>query len=125
MSFTSALLLAHSQELHNLAGNWEVHSGDFAGSGQAQVLLYDPGTGDAHFLVFSRDLSLAAQKSYAGWGKNLVLYPGHFVSPAPGIMLYDPSAPQRTFLAFAARLHITLHSAVPRCHQHSQILACA
>src|SRR5712692_282385 len=122
MSFTSALLLAHSQELHNLAGNWEVHSGDFAGSGQAQVLLYDPGTGDAHFLVFARDLSLAAQKSYAGWGKNLVLYPGHFGSPAPGIMLYDPAAQQSTFLAFDARLQITLHYAVPSWDQHWQIL---
>jgi hypothetical protein len=122
MSFTSALLLAHSQELHTLAGNWEVHSGDFAGSGQAQVLLYDPGTGDAHFLVFARDLSLAAQKRYAGWGKNLVLYPGHFGSPAPGIMLYDPAAQQSTFLAFDARLQITLHSAVPSWDQHWQLL---
>lgn len=122
MSFTSALLLAHSQELHTLAGNWEVHSGDFAGSGQAQVLLYDPGTGDAQFLVFSRDLSLEAQKRYAGWGKNLVLYPGHFGSPAPGIMLYDHTAQQSTFLAFDARLQITLHSAVPSWDQHWQIL---
>jgi len=122
LSFTSALLLAHSQEIHNLAGNWEVHSGDFAGFGQAQVLLYDPGTGDAQFLVFARDLSLAAQKRYAGWGKNLVLYPGHFGSPAPGIMLYDPAAQQSTFLAFDARLQITLHSAVPSWDQHWQIL---
>ena len=122
MSFTSALLLAHSQELHTLAGNWEVHSGDFAGSGQAQVLLYDPGTGDAQFLVFSRDLSLAAQKMYAEWGKNLVLYPGHFGSPAPGIMLYDPAAQQSTFLAFDARLQITLHYTVPSWDQHWQIL---
>jgi len=122
MSFTSALLLAHYEELHHLAGNWEVQSGDFAGSGQAQVLLYDPGTGDAQFLVFSRDLSLAAQKRYAGWGKNLVLYPGHFGSPAPGIMLYDPAAQQSTFLAFDARLQITLHYAIPSWDQHWQIL---
>lgn len=122
LSFTSALLLAHSQEIHDLTGNWEVHSADFAGSGQAQVLLYDPGTGDAHFLVFARDLSLAAQKRYAGWGKHLVLYPGHFGSLAPLIMLYDPAAHQSTFLAFDARLQLTLHETVPGWDQHWQIL---
>ena len=122
MSFTTALQLSHYQEIHNLLGNWEVYSGDFMGSGRAQVLLYDPGSGDGQFLVFSRDLALSAQKSYSGWGKNRVLYTGHFDLPALSIMLYDAGAHQSTFLAFDAALQLTRHYTVQSWDQHWQIL---
>ncbi len=122
MSFDTTLLLAHYQEIHNLVGNWEVYSGDFTGSGQAQVLLYDPSSGDGQFLTFAKDLSLSSQKSYTGWGKNLVLYAGHFGLPALSIMLYDPAAQQSTFIAFDTSLEIIHHYTVQSWDQHWQIL---
>src|SRR5260370_34995770 len=100
MSFNKALQLSHYQEIHNLLGNWEVYSGEFMGSGRAQVLLYDRGSGDGQFLVFSRDLSLSSQKSYSVWGKNRVLYTGNCEWPALRIRLSDPASHHRTFILF-------------------------
>ncbi len=122
MSFDSKLQLAHFQKIHNLQGNWEVHSGDFKGSGRAQILLYDPGSGQAQFLTFASNLSLADQRSYTGWGTNQVLYVGHFGLPQLSVMLYDPEAAGSTFIAFDSSLNVIHQFTVQTWSQRFQIL---
>src|SRR5260370_123183 len=48
MNFDSKMVVARYQQIHNLPGNWEGHSGDFNASGPAQLLLYPPGSGETH-----------------------------------------------------------------------------
>ncbi len=122
MDFDSKMLVDLYQEMHNLTGNWEVHTGDFNGSGRAQVLLYDPSSGDAQFLVFASNLSLAKQISNSGWGRNLVLYVGHFGMPSLSVMLYDQQAGQSTFIAFDRSLKVAKQYTVQSWDQSWQIL---
>ena len=122
MDFDSSMLIADYQEIHNLTGNWEVYSGDFKGSGRAQVLVYDPSSGDGQFLVFAPDLSLATQKTYSGWGENLVLYVGHFGMPTLSVMLYDSRAGKSTFVAFDPSLKVMHQYTVKSWDQHWQVL---
>ncbi len=122
MNFTKTLQVSNYHELHNLDGNWEVHTGDFNGSGRAQVLLYDPSSGDAQFLVFTSKLALVDQKSLSSFGSNLVLYVGHFGMPTLSVMLYDPQAAQSTFIAFDSSLDVTRQYTVNSWDQSWQIL---
>jgi hypothetical protein len=92
--------------VHNLTGNWQVYSGDFAGAGRAQLLLYDPGNGHAQMLKLASDLTIAGQKSYTDWGTNKVLYVGHFGLSSLSVMLYDSQMAQSTFLAFDTSLQV-------------------
>ena len=85
----------------------EVHSGNFDNSGRAQVLLYDPSSGEAQFLRFGSDLSLIGQKNISGWGKNRVLYIGHFGLHSLSVMLYNSHAGQSTFIAFDLSLRVS------------------
>ncbi len=106
MDFDATMKVADYQELHNLDGNWEIYSGDFVGMGRAQLLLYDPSAGNAQLLTFAPNLALRTQKLYSNWGKNQVLYVGHFGMKTLNIMLYDPQAQQSSFLALDKSLAI-------------------
>jgi surface antigen len=122
LDFDSTMAVQDFQGLHNLTGNWVVANGDFNGSGRAQLLLYDPGSGDAQFLTFNKDLSLANQVTQSSWGTNMVLYVGHFGTPALSIMLYDPQAGESTFIAFDASLQIAHQYTVKSWDQSWQVL---
>ena len=67
---------------------------------QAQVLLYDPSSGDAEALVLSPALVVTDTKTYSSFSTNQVLYVGHFGLPMVSIMFYDPQVQQSTFVAF-------------------------
>ena len=92
------------------------------GTGRAQVLLYNPSSGEAQMLVLKSNLSSADQKSFSGWGTNKALYVGHFGTPTLNIMLYDPQAIQTTFIAFDTTLMVTYQSTVPAWDNRWQIL---
>ncbi len=97
-------------------------SGDFNGSGRAQLLLYDPSSGDAQFLTFNKNLSQANQVTQSSWGTNMVLYVGHFGTSALSVMLYDPQAGESTFIAFDASLQIAHQYTVKSWDQSWQVL---
>src|SRR5258707_8563603 len=108
--------------MHNLGGNWEVHTGDFSGQGQAQILLYDPTSGDSQMLVLNKKLAVARQVTYSGWGTNKVLYVGHFGLPTLSVMLYNPQQAQSAFMAFDSTLTVAHAALVPSWGPTSQIL---
>lgn len=122
LDFNSAMAVQDFQGLHNLNGNWVVSSGDFNGSGRAQLLLYDPSSGDAQFLTFNQNLSLANQITQSSWGTNMVLYAGHFGTSALSVMLYDPQAGESTFIAFDASLQIAHQYTTQTWDQNWQVL---
>ena len=122
LDFNSQMVVSQYQEMHNLTGNWEVHSGNFDNSGRAQVLLYDPSSGEAQFLRFGSDLSLIGQKNISGWGKNRVLYIGHFGLHSLSVMLYNSQAGQSTFIAFDSSLRVSHQYTVSSWDQNSQVL---
>jgi hypothetical protein len=122
MSFDGSLKITNYQEMHNFQGNWEIHTGDFNGSQHSQVLMYDPTNGNAQILTFAKDLSLSAEKTYSGWGKNRVLYIGHFGMPTLSIMLYDQHAGRSTFKAFGSSLKVENSYTVQSWDQNWQIL---
>ncbi len=122
MDFSTALAINDYQEIHDLSGNWQVFSGDFNGSGRAQVMLYEPSRGMGAFLVLGPDLSLVRRQDYSGWTPNEVFYVGHFGTNRLNAMLYDPQAGTSTFIVFNDELKIlTLHT-VHSWDQHYQIL---
>ena len=122
LDFNRQMVVSQYKEIHNLTGNWEVHSGNFDNSGRAQVLLYDPSSGEAQFLRFGSDLSLRGQKSMSGWGKNRVLYIGHFGLPSLSVMLYNSRAGQSTFIAFDSSLRVSHQYTILSWDQNSQVL---
>lgn len=122
VEFSSTLTLAQFQFIHSLGGNWEVHTGDFSGQGQAQILLYDPTTGDAQMLVLNKKLAVAGQFTYSSWGTGVVLYVGHFGLPTLSVMLYDPQTAQSTFIAFDSLLNVTHQAVVQSWGPDEQIL---
>ncbi len=122
LDFNSKMVVSHYQQIHNLIGNWEVHSGDFNGSGRTQILLYDSSSGDAQFLRFGSKLSLVEEKTISGWGTGQVLYVGHFGQPTLSVMLYYPQAGQSTFIAFDSSLRAIHHYTISSWDQNSQVL---
>jgi hypothetical protein len=131
LSFGFNLFVAHKQALSNLNSNWEVFTGDFAGasgsgtassSGSAQVLLYDPSSGDAEILVLSPALVVTDTKTYSNFSTNQVVYVGHFGLPTVSIMFYDPQAQQSTFVAFDSTLAVSHQVTVASWDQHYQVL---
>ena len=122
MDFDSHLVVDDYQELHNLKSNWLIYSGDFIGTGRAQLLGYDPSDGTAQILTFTPHLALANQKLYSDWGINQVLYVGHFGTNTLNVMLYDPEAQQSTFIAFDRTLEIVHQYDVQSWSKRWQIL---
>ncbi len=128
LSFGFNLFVAHKKALSNLNSNWEVFTGDFAGSGgsggsgQAQVLLYDPSSGDAEILALSPALAVTSTQAYSNFSTNQVVYVGHFGLPTVSIMFYDPQAQQSTFVAFDSTLAVSHQVTVASWDQHYQVL---
>jgi hypothetical protein len=108
--------------MHNLQGNWVIYSGDFVNSGQAQLLFYDPTSGDGQVMAFKHDLSLASQKALSNLGTNMSLYVGHFGSSTLSAMFYDPQNAQSTFIAFDSSFDIAHEYLVNTWDQNKQIL---
>ena len=122
LDFNGKLLVADYQKLQDLQGNWVVASGDFMNTSASQLLLYDPGSGAAQILCFDQHLKVKEQKAYSDWGTNMLLYIGHFGTPALSVMLYDAQAAKSTFIGFDASLAVTHQFIVKSWDQHWQIL---
>jgi len=122
VAFSSRFTLEHFQFLHDLEGSWQVHTGDFAGEGQAQLLFYNTGTGDAQILKLKKDLSVASRVDFFDWGTGQVLYIGHFGLPALSVMLYDPQQAQSTFIALDGSFNISHQYTARSWGQSEQIL---
>jgi hypothetical protein len=122
MDFTNQLLVNNYQELHNLNENDVVYSGDFANSGRAQILFYDPGAGNIQILSFKKNLALDSQKQQTDIGTHQVLYVGYFGMPTLSIMLYDAQNAQSTFIGFDRQLNIAHQYLVKSWDQNWQIL---
>ena len=69
--------------------NLDVRVGDFAGTGQADILLYDRTNGTMQVLSLTQQLTVKTHVSLAGWGPNWEIYPGRFDGQRTGLFLYN------------------------------------
>lgn len=75
----------------------DIHIGNFAGTGQSDILLYDRTTGVIQLLSLGKDLKIKRHVTLPGWGTDWELYVGRFDSQRSGIFMYNRfAAPQVT-----------------------------
>ncbi len=95
------------------AGKWgsnlDVHIGDFAGTGEFDILLYDHVTGTIQLLSLTPDLAIKKHVTLPGYGPGWELYVGRFDGKRSGVFMYNrfarpdlaansTPAPTKTFL---------------------------
>ena len=73
-------------------GKWgsslEIHVGDFNGSGQSQILLYDRSLGTIQILSLTPQLTIKKHVTLNGWGPDWEMYVGRFDGQRSGLFMY-------------------------------------
>src|SRR6266852_8342289 len=77
------------------AGGWgsalDIRIGDFTGSGQSEILLYDRVTGQIQLLVLTPQLRIKQHITLPGWGPGWEVYVGRFDGQRSALFLYNRS----------------------------------
>ncbi len=76
----------------------DVRVGNFAGTKQSNILLYDRSSGTIQILTLTPQLKIQKHVSLAGWGPNWELYTGRFDGQRTGLFLYNRSSTTNTSL---------------------------
>ena len=67
----------------------DVRVGDFTGTGQSDILLYDRTNGTIQILSLTPQLTIKQHFNLPGWGANWELYTGRFDGQRDGLFLYN------------------------------------
>ncbi len=78
--------------------NLDVRVGNFAGTKQSDILLYDRTNGTMQILTLTPQLAIKTHVSLAGWGPNWELYAGRFDGQRTGLFMYNRLATTPTSL---------------------------
>jgi hypothetical protein len=94
----SASLAHSSSQLVNLADSmtpadkWgsslDVHIGDFAGTGESDILLYDHVAGTIQLISLTPQLTIKKHVILSGWGSDWELYVGRYDGQRSGLFMY-------------------------------------
>ncbi|GAC1590662.1 MAG: hypothetical protein NVS4B1_35600 [Ktedonobacteraceae bacterium] len=69
--------------------NLDIRVGDFAGTGESDILLYDRTHGTMQMLTLTPQLTIKTHVSLTGWGPNWELYAGRFDGHSTGLFMYN------------------------------------
>ena len=69
--------------------NLDIRVGDFAGTGESDILLYDRIHGTMQMLTLTPQLTIKKHVSLTGWGPNWELYAGRFDGHSTGLFMYN------------------------------------
>ncbi|GAC1394348.1 MAG: hypothetical protein NVS4B11_11120 [Ktedonobacteraceae bacterium] len=69
--------------------NLDIRIGNFAGTGESDILLYDRTNGTMQILTLTPQLKIKKHVSLAGWGPNWELYAGRFDGQRTGLFMYN------------------------------------
>ncbi len=69
--------------------NLDIRVGDFAGTGESDILLYDRSHGTMQMLTLTPQLRIKTHVFLTGWGPNWELYAGHFDGQRTGLFMYN------------------------------------
>ncbi len=69
--------------------NLDIRIGDFAGTGESDILLYDRTNGTMQLLTLTPQLTIKKHVSLTGWGPNWELYAGRFDGHSTGLFMYN------------------------------------
>ena len=69
--------------------NLDIRVGDFAGTGESDILLYDRTSGTMQILTLTPQLTIKTHVSLPGWGPNWELYAGRFDGQHTGLFMYN------------------------------------
>ena len=69
--------------------NLDIQVGDFAGTGESDILLYDRTNGTMQILTLTPQLTIKKHVSLSGWGPNWELYAGRFDGQRTGLFMYN------------------------------------
>src|SRR5579884_1124147 len=67
----------------------DIHVGDFAGTGQSDILLYDRVTGEIQLLSLTPQFTIKQHVTLPGWGPNWELYVGRFDGQRTDVFMYN------------------------------------
>ncbi len=67
----------------------DIHIGDFTGTGESELLLYDRVTGTLQFISFTPQLTIKKHVVLSGWGPGWELYVGRMDGNRTGIFMYN------------------------------------
>ena len=70
----------------------DVRVGNFAGTSQSDILLYNRTNGTIQILTLTPKLKIQKHVSLAGWGANWELYTGRFDGQRTGLFMYNRSS---------------------------------
>ncbi len=97
---TSAVHRAFLVDAQTPIGGWgstlDVRIGDFAGTGESDILLYNRTNGTMQLLTLTPQLTIKKHVWLAGWGTNWELYTGRFDGQRSGILMYNRFANANT-----------------------------
>lgn len=109
----AASLPRASSQLVNLsdsttpANKWgpslDVHVGDFAGTGESDILLYDRVAGTIQLISLTPQLTIRKHVVLSGWGSDWELYVGRYDGSRSGVFMYKRFA-QPDFVATATAI---------------------
>ncbi len=69
--------------------NLDIRVGDFARTGESDILLYDRTHGTMQILTLTSQLTIKTHVSLTGWGPNWELYAGRFDGHSTGLFMYN------------------------------------
>ncbi len=80
------------QDAHTAVNGWgsnlEIHLGDFTGSGQTEILLYDRISGEIQLLALTPQFTIAKHVIFNNWGPGWELYVGRFDGTKSELLMY-------------------------------------
>lgn len=69
--------------------NLDIRIGDFAGTGESDILLYDRTNGKLQLITLTVQLTIKKHVTLAGWGPNWELSTGRFDGQRSGVFMYN------------------------------------
>ena len=74
---------------HGWGSSLDVRVGDFAGTGESDILLYDRSNGKIQLLTLTPQFTIKKHVTLNGWGPNWELSVGRFDGKRSGVFLYN------------------------------------
>ncbi len=74
--------------------SWEAYVGDFGGTGNADLLLYDRTQGKARFITLDSGLNIVTDVTQTGWKPSWEIYVGKFDGVHDQLLFYDRQTDQ-------------------------------
>jgi surface antigen len=68
--------------------NLQIHLGDFTGSGETEILLYDRVSGKIQLLTLTPQFAIAKHVTFNGWGPDWEIYVGRFDGQRSELLMY-------------------------------------